>query len=142
MLMPTSLARALPSVLLGLAVVAAEPAAAKNATDEPFQVSLSNVALSTPPSTFHVPADRRLVIEFVSASCEPDVTTMLVRTTVNGAQVFHRFFPPLDSVRPNGVTQQTRIYADPDTDVVLQTERRIGPSQGCFASLSGLLSLP
>ena len=61
---------------------------------------------------------------------------------MNGARVFHRFFPPLESTRPNGVTQQTRIYADPNTDVVLQTERRIGPAQGCFASIAGLLVAP
>ena len=141
MRIPRSLARAIATIVAGLAVVSAAPAAAKD-PDQPFQVALSNVALSSGPSTFHVPADKRLVIEFVSASCEPDVTTMFVVTTVNGARVFHRFFPPLESTRPNGVTQQTRIYADPSTDVVLQTERRIGPPQGCFASIAGLLVAP
>ena len=141
MLIPRRFARAVAAIVAGLAVVSAAPAAAKDA-DQPVQVSLSNVVFASPPSTFHVPGDRRLVIEFVSASCEPDVTTMLVATTVNGAQVFHRFFPPLESTRPNGVTQQTRIYADPDTDVELRTERRIGPAQGCFASISGLLVAP
>lgn len=103
------------------------------AAREPFQKSLS-INGSTDNSTFTVPTNRRLVIEFVTAHFgEPvDVKIVLVKLTTQlttgSAALNHFFVPHFQGTRQGGginqfttdeyaVSQQARIYAGPGTQV-------------------------
>jgi len=113
----------------------------------PFQTKMS-----TDPQhgelQFQVPANKRLVIEYVSYICQysaaalPSIGAVGLATTVNGVHATH-WIPHDSSEGQNvGVThrcvtgRQTRIYADPSTSVSLQTFGDIGQPE---ISISGSL---
>ena len=93
---------------------------------EPFQTVLAE----TPPANqFKVPGGKRLVIEYVSGRIPVGLGQQLeslnLLTEVNNAQAFHYFTPILTSRVTQSiftVTQQTRIYADPGTVVIMFTQ--------------------
>ena len=100
-----------------------------NPARQPFQSSTNF------PSSFMVPGGKRLVIEFLSARVafpEPCRMSDLTLSTVAGGQgAVYYFFPntidPVLRARAVVVNQETRIYADPGTQVAVNGER------GCFA---------
>jgi len=114
------------------------------ATATPFQVFIMRNpgVIGFPFTPFTVPADKRLVIEYVSgelaaASSCATVPRMVLTTTVGGATLTHYFYPEDTGVidegngpgRVFGLSQETRLYADPGTDVL--TQIRTSASPGC-----------
>ena len=90
-----------------------------------IQFRLANVNVDD-PTFFTIPPNTRLVVEFVSANartiggCVP--LSIEVSTTVDGVSVLHSMAPSL--VVPGlldqnffVISQRTRIYADPGTNV-------------------------
>ena len=82
-----------------------------------------------------VPGGKRLVIELLSARVafpEPcRMSDLTLRTVAGGQGAFYYFSPttidPILLARAVVVNQQTRIYADPGTEIIVNGER------GCFA---------
>lgn len=96
-----------------------------------------------PTTKVHVPANARLVIEYVSVYCGTVINFVEVVTHVGGVEIGHFPGVPAQS-RPGGpfISAQTvRIYADPDTDV---TARQDVPSTlaACNMQLSGYTTEP
>lgn len=119
----------------------------------PFQMTLEAAvgAPTTQPSSFVVPADKRLIIEFVSGFCRPVTPTDSMRvetglfTETGGVGASHAF--PL--AQPFSFTQSfaesTRIYADPGTAVGFGFGVIVGGASAfvsCSATVSGLLVDP
>lgn len=101
--------------------------------------------------TFTVPADKRLVIEFVSGNValrQGSVSNFTVTTTVNGIIGKHRLV--VTSQGPSGglpisytVSQNMRVYADPGTTVIVFVNATLGGEGGFDATISGyLVDLP
>ena len=97
-----------------------------------------------PFTPFTVPASQRLVIEYVSGEltgAAPCATAprMLLRTTVGGTTLTHYFYPEdtgvitegpnLEPARAYGLSRETRLYADPGTQVL--AEIRLDAHPGC-----------
>jgi hypothetical protein len=136
-------------------VVNAPLRVAVDATQQPFQKTLCTVGwppgcLST-PSSFNVPSDKRLVIEYVSGQCDTaslaeSVGLMSVSTLVSSVPTSHyvvpQFLGSVGSVKLYGSAQQTRIYADPGTQVYASASGFPTGSVGCLVSLSGYLVNP
>lgn len=132
------------ALIVGIALVAAQSAAAQKDREAPPTVNVEVVNPTEKPipvrkadnpafqavqhdfssGSYLVPAGKRLVIEHVSfqvstaAGC-PFVRGSL-RTTLNGETVTHRFFfNAVGSTQSGdtvyGLSTQTRLYADPDT---------------------------
>ena len=116
----------------------------ESATLAPFQAFIMrNPQVPGFPFTpFTVPAGQRLVIEYVSGELTgvPSCVTaprMLLRTTVAGTTLTHYFYPEdtgvitdgVGPVRAYGLSRETRLYADPGTQVL--TEIRIAADPGC-----------
>lgn len=119
-----------------------------NPARQPFQRAIHEF---TP---FIVPTGKRLVIEYVSAdvgtsSTSCDAFRCKLKTTVQGTDLVHFFFPELVSTSPStaasrqfALSQQTRIYADPNTEVTVNFERNGSPCVfgiGTGLSISGHL---
>ena len=108
----------------------------------PFQTTLNTTALTGGPgiSSITLPNDRRLTLEFASVSCtnsQPPTSGILVslKTVAGGTSVSHVLAPKfLLSVGVNasvyGSSEVVRIYADPGTDVALQS----APGDNCFVT--------
>lgn len=98
---------------------------------------------TVPESTASGEVVTRLVIQFVSVQCSVQpltalVNTMSLETTAGGTTLDHYF--PLTSDPAFGVigtTEDTRIYADPGTDVSLGTSWASANSGICDMSISG-----
>ena len=111
-----------------------------NPARQPFQTSLTDV----PPSNqFKVPSGKRLVIEYVSGRIPvglgQQLESLYLLTTVNNAATFHFFTPILTGGVTQSiftVSQQTRIYADPETFVTLYSQ---GGSLTAVLTISGYL---
>jgi hypothetical protein len=121
---------------------------AKQPFQEGFQIQFdptqSGGGVSIP-----VPPGKRLVIEFVSGVVSVTigkVATFFVKTTVNGNTAKH-FLQPIETEPSGGnynwtVSQNVRLYADPQTDVQIFTNFTQSGS-GAFFSISGyLMDLP
>ena len=121
-----------------------------DAPKTPFQATLCTfdapVGCGAAPASLVVPANRRLVIEYVSGTCSTEnLTAMLffarLSTLVGTELATHTFVPqPVGSTSSKiyAVAQQTRIYADPGTNVTASVGSNFG-SAGCFVTLSGYL---
>jgi hypothetical protein len=105
------------------------------------------------PRALTVSSDSRLVIEFVSGSCFasaasgfPIVRTVQLRTTVANEPVPHQFlFVPVEAgaTAQNVVlSQSTKIYADPSTQVVLGVAGAGATTTQCVVSISGYTITP
>lgn len=90
-----------------------------------------------------VPAGKRLVIEFVSASCTTEglgrIVAAYLTTSVGTHRMPHSFYPMLTGSTSDGVNIQvfshsTRLYADPATEVVATV-----PSVGGLGSCTSLV---
>jgi len=145
-------------------------ASADSSQNQPFQTTLcrffgTNLCQST-PSSFSVPAEGRLVIEYVSGLCPPAGTSLsspgenisgaILHTVVDGVQANHllRITPgvavgatgTVADLDLNGfvVAQITRIYADPGSQVTLDIA--VGglgdTSISCTLAISGHLEKP
>jgi len=137
-----------------------------NAARQPFQAALCTQHATPPesycggkPSSYAVPADRRLVIEYASGRCPRSGFTLStgqdwaasLQTTAGGTEARHLLHPvPGISIGSpqlqsemglNGfdVTQLTRIYADPGSLVVLDFEDLggLGSAISCDITISG-----
>jgi hypothetical protein len=142
-----------------------------NAARRPFQaelctqVPLGGSFCGTKPSTFAVPADRRLVIEYASGRCPRSGFSLSngedwaasLQTIAGGTQARHLLHPvpgiaigspPLQSaMQLNGfdVAQLMRIYADPGSLVGLQFEDLGGLAGNvitCEMTISGYTVAP
>ena len=97
----------------------------ENPAHDPIQVGLQKFNPAVP--NFTVPTGKRLVIEYVSAQISQtdcDFVRYSVTTTVQGVTQEHLFFLQVVGVgftspKIFGLSQQTRIYADPNTEVIL-----------------------
>ena len=96
---------------------------------------------------FTVPADKRLVIEYVSANIiltEGVMFRFSVRTSAGSSTGTHYFAPISQPNFPEAYTisQDTRVYAAPGSTVTIEARRTVNatslPSTG-FASISGHL---
>jgi len=122
-----------------------------NPARQPFQQLLCLAATASScsvPSSFTVPSGKELVIEYVSGGCvTADASSFVnaagLHTSVQGAVGFH-FFGNL-RIGPNSAFdfgQQTRLYADPNTNVTLAASL-IGGGGVCGMEISGyLVNLP
>src|SRR5438309_2275979 len=94
-----------------------------NAARQPFQTA-TTITNAFNPSGFTitvVPSGKRLIIEFVSASCTPTGAGTVVPNPLN-ITTQHPFFIPLTPGKTVGTavaSQLTRIYAEPGTKVNL-----------------------
>lgn len=122
-----------------------------NPARQPIQ---SDIVLQIPDVTrditgtiFHVPLNKRLVIEFVSAEVSilgNEKFVMQIQTKLGGSVSNHFMMPNLIGTFPPNdifeVSQQTRLYADPDTDVLIKIHRNAGGGIGDIeSSISGYL---
>lgn len=96
---------------------------------------------------FTVPANKRLVIEYVSANIvltDGIIFRFSVRTSAGSSTGTHYFVPMSQPNFPEGYTisQDTRLYAAPGTTVTIEARRVVNatslPSTG-FAEISGHL---
>lgn len=127
-----------------------------NAARHPFQLrlcfasGLTGLSCHDIPAVVSVPSDRRLVIEYVSAECIKNVGTNIdfgVATQVGGVPAKHYLAivaNVTDSSRINAA-QQTRIYADPGSDLVFAIGiggSGTGTGARCEMTLSGYSIVP
>ena len=111
-----------------------------NPARQPLQVDIIRVPFPIPnPILFTVPDGKRLVIEYVSADIQAvnaACTTsprFALTTTAGGTTLAHFFYPEntgtlSDGNRAFGLSRQTRIYADPNTDVTLDIRTGTTPN--------------
>jgi len=154
------LAVALIVCLYPLTTLAAPPSNSTAPVVTPFQVTLNadfafdGMAVS---KSFTVPADKHLVIEYVSGGVATDagnVNSFAVQTTVNGVPVDY-YIPFLSTLGGGGGSgeewghsvswlagQTMRIYADPGTQVTAKAYRYslgAGGQASFWANISGYL---
>ena len=124
-----------------------------NAARSPFQVELCAGVNNEckVPNIFDVPSDRRLVIEYVSGRCIANGITRITAdfsTTANGVRALHVVHLVSDALSSGNffdVTQQMRVYADPDSSVGMgfSLGGGAGPFDGrCNLVLSGYTVTP
>jgi hypothetical protein len=117
-----------------------------NPARQPIQANIIEVPPQIPnPVLFTVPAGKRLVIEYVSADIQAANSQCVtaprysLRTTTGGVALNHFFHSELtgtlgaaanEATRAYGLSQQTRIYADPNTQVTLDILTDAFPSCG------------
>lgn len=118
-----------------------------------FQISLCTggwpPGCGSTPDQFTVPADKRLVIEYVSAHCNANhfsdtLSSISVQTIVDGVPAFHSLVPVFmgnsASFRHYVAAQQMRVYADPGTAVTgVAGGFPAAGRMGCLMGLSGTL---
>lgn len=104
------------------------------------------VMLQTGVSTsFSVPSAKRLIIEYVSFSCNAAGSDQLwaigLSTVANGQYALHYFAPVktafLDNQTHFAGSQQTRLHADPSTNVHFFHFAGSTPSLSCALTFSG-----
>jgi len=112
-----------------------------NPDQQPFQITLSpysNVSRSA-TDTYIVPAGKRMVIDYYSASLAQfplgGYADLSLTTTVHGISSFYQPIPPASSTAP--FNQMTRIYADPGTAVQAEVTSSSGAHCGGNIILSG-----
>ena len=126
----------------------------------PFQLGFSEdpVGIDRHITTYLVPADKKLVIEFASASVSilpVDIPIFSIETSVNGTSAKHYIMLVKTSTVEGDTggaldyflgSQQMRLYADPETTVTIIIKRfNLGCSNGgcpgfsVFGSISGYL---
>src|SRR5262249_34116686 len=96
-----------------------------NPARQPFVATMLSVNANT--SFFTVPAGKLLVIEYVSGQgtlpAGEKLLSVRLQVTTQGSTVLHRFLPAFTGTEVNGdvflVGQQTRLYADPASTVIL-----------------------
>jgi len=154
-----SISRVIAMMCLGFAIFGAAPGVANAVTvqpalvrdvDEgalqPFQVSVLAASNSSGQQAayFSVPAGKRLVIEYYSAQAQDlqggNGVGMTLGTSAGG--VFAAYIVYVNATTTNQVTQTTRIYADPGTQVQVFV---FGPGTHCggLITISGyLVNLP
>jgi hypothetical protein len=122
---------------------------------EPIQINMCRgpVGKCSKPTSdvFHVPAGKRLVMEYVSGHCTIGVSVPInasaaIATSVGGVGSFH-FFPLVNELQTGGSpladwAQQTRIYADGGTAIELITESQANIVPLCQAVVSGYITTP
>ena len=119
---------------------------------EPFHISLEMVPISGGGggTSFSLPAQKGLVIEFVSAqimvdSDAGDVAVFDIKTTIKGVRVPHSMMLSEDRGPMGGfpkhydVSQQLRLYADPGTDVEIGVLTDLGGPGLLHVRVSGYL---
>ena len=124
-------------------------------SDEPFQKTLifNTSDIGSTSYRFTVPADRRLVIEYVSGYASNAGGCSLIEeildTRVSSEAAQHHFVLTKSATSPDGVplyvfSQDTTIYADPGTTVALNYGVTIGSPCSPFltATISGRLTTP
>ena len=137
-----------------------------NAARRPFQTTLCvsfGSQVCTPPKTYSVPNDRRLVIEYASGLCPPsgtslpvglNVTGALLTTVAGGTTATHLFkinqglaigVGGTRDLNGFSVAELTRIYADKGTNVTLDLDvGGLGPNGSikCSITISGYTVTP
>lgn len=102
-------------------------------------------------ASFIVPANKRLVMEFVSAHCvaQPATETLsnlTVSTLVNGVAVTHNLVPVFmgstATAKIYAAAQQMRLYADPGTQVSASAGGFPIGQSGCLVGISGTMVDP
>lgn len=112
-----------------------------NGALQPVTISLSPNSASSTSATdsFTVPAGKRLVIEFVSASNTQynagGAATEYLITTVGGNQAYFRIVNTVASTAT--VNMPVKIYADPGTQVSALEQQLGGSSCGGIMNISG-----
>lgn len=117
-----------------------------NPASQPLQANIIEVPPQIPnPVLFTVPAGKRLVIEYVSADIQAassqcvTAPRYVLRTTTGGVALNHFFNSEFtgtlgaaanEATKAYGLSQQTRIYADPNTQVTLDIRTDAFPSCG------------
>jgi hypothetical protein len=112
---------------------------------EAFQTT-ATVTNTVDVTLYTVPADKRLVVEFVSGFC--NTTQNIPVHTVRLSGSVDHFFTP--TVSPTGlstafavITQEARIYVAPLAAVKLTVfPTALGPTTSCAISISGHLTGP
>lgn len=114
-----------------------------NPARQPIQANIIEVPPQIPnPILFTVPAGKRMVIEYVSADIRANTQCATapqyaLRTTTGGVALNHFFQSEFtgtlgaaanEATRAYGLSQQTRIYADPNTTVTLDIRTDAFPS--------------
>ena len=97
------------------------------------------------PTSFVVPAGKRLVIEQISGECFPSGAVLAVGITVTtgGATVSHLFGVQYPIAGTTGYTNHlTRLYADGGTSVVPVNNSLVPNLVACDVALSGYLITP
>lgn len=97
------------------------------------------------PTSFQVPNDRRMVIEYVSGECSISggaTVRVGVGTSAGGAGANHGFHLYRDALDPRflDLNQQTRIYADAGTAVGMSFSAGSGGANPGFARCELVLS--
>jgi hypothetical protein len=114
-----------------------------NPARSPFQTSVTVDNLGGgPDALIPVPVGVRLVIEFVSANCSLSngVPLSMIRFTTN---VDHFFSPTSADAVQATMTQPTRMYAEPGTNVRVHAFNTTNPATTlCKVSVSGYLIKP
>lgn len=116
-----------------------------NPARQPFQANIIEAPPFIPnPVFFTVPAGKRLVIEYVSADIQAasqcaSAPRYALTTTAGGVTLEHFFYTKdagtvglsvNDVRRAFGLSQQTRIYADPNTQVTVDIRTGTFPACG------------
>jgi hypothetical protein len=114
-----------------------------NPARAPFQASVEMDNLGgNNGASIQVPVGVRLVIEFVSAACNlsSGVPLTSVRVTTN---VDHFFGPITSGANFAVISQSTRMYAEPGTNVLVKPFPTTNPATtSCKVSVSGYLITP
>lgn len=116
----------------------------------PFQleVSCDSPSSASCELSFRLPANRRLVLEYVSSKCLVPANTVLlsmdVSTTVAPATptrhvLNHVDHPPIDPALPHLAiaAHSVKLYADAGSDVILHAALNVAQAWNCDFSLSG-----
>jgi len=106
---------------------------------QPFQLSMvvGSITSGTQAAYIPVPAGKRMVIDYYSAQAQDwtgGAALMTIGTTVGG--VFVSYIVYVNANTSNQVTQATKIYADPGTQVQIFVATNAG-SCGGLISISG-----
>jgi hypothetical protein len=121
---------------------------------QPFQWFFSitfDPTQGTNGQSFTVPAGKRLVIEFVSATVALErglLVDAVVTTTVNGIEGKHHFIPTMVGAAWGFqysylISMETRLYADPGTKVEFALTDNYTGNGGSWGTISGyLVNLP
>jgi hypothetical protein len=121
-------------------VIAAVKAALVRDADNPARNAIQFEFYNSGANVYHVPASKILVIEYVSFQTVFSTPgTYSLSTTVKGVTVGH-YFSPVSYVGAadagNGdwfLGTTVRIYADPGTDVTVQTIGSAASGNGAFS---------
>ena len=140
-----------PTAPVGVIVINPASIAKAEGIQHPFQLAVSceSTGLATCESTFKLPANRRLVIEYVSSRCNVPANSVLlsmgVSTTVTAPPppvphlLNHFDHPATDQALPHFAiaAHSVKLYADAGSDVILHAALNAAQTWNCDFSLSG-----